>query len=520
MLVTKKCANITEKPPAVQAADQFKKACRAIDKAVSKSDHSNKMHVITPKFLGVPNFRQVTSKVFGCGQASSAGLKQALEFFGEAGVSKVAWVNLRDDPVVYVNGTPFSPRDRRDLDAFMKLPGLDTKMLSELEHRLAENIKFAVKRKGGLHDYYEEVYNDETKENENVGKTIAVKDAAEVKTITGLYEQLVEDDAPVEYKRVPLTEESRPPSAADFDALADVIRSVEEGGLVFNCVDGGAKATLAMAVATLMLGAGGEGGAEEEEAADEDGGEEGEAKPKQKAQEKVEYNPQDPDYAMGQYEAIMKLVAALNGSDPEEERKLKAEAEAKAKEQDEEKKKTAEDGAGKGDEETKEETEEAAPADEGAADEGEGEAAPAGDAAPAPWIKVGDIVKEQVDQCIDAVSAVVNLRTSILDLKKECEEHTDANLRAVITRKAANQLERYYHLILFAAYLKDVKDNNLTEIVPKAAPIGGEGEGDEEEAGEPETRVLRFSVWCDTHKDLLEPLGTYAAGALKAFDWK
>jgi len=53
---------------------------------------------------GAPNFRQIGEQpVFGVGQPTFDGLQSVLEFLQEAKLDSVVWVNLRVDPVIYVN---------------------------------------------------------------------------------------------------------------------------------------------------------------------------------------------------------------------------------------------------------------------------------------------------------------------------------------------------------------------------------------------------------------------------------
>ena len=98
---------------------------------------------------------------------------------------------------------------------------------------MSANAKFAVKRKGGLHDYYEELYTNPEQPNECTGndaKTIEVKDAAEIRSaffsskfiflsyffkniyihtpqrsVSGVFEFLGEEDVAFEYQRIPIS---------------------------------------------------------------------------------------------------------------------------------------------------------------------------------------------------------------------------------------------------------------------------------------------------------------------------
>ena len=63
---------------------------------------------------GTPNFRQVPGYlVFGTGQPTKLGFINALEYLTkDTGAKKVLWTNMRQEPVVYMNGQSFTPRLR------------------------------------------------------------------------------------------------------------------------------------------------------------------------------------------------------------------------------------------------------------------------------------------------------------------------------------------------------------------------------------------------------------------------
>merc|ERR1719510_591332 len=81
------------------------------------------MHVLKDegKIDGAPNFRQVNGfPVYGTAQPTEAALKTILEKLqgvkdksaeaDQAVRHNVAWFNMRQEPVIYINGTPFAPR--------------------------------------------------------------------------------------------------------------------------------------------------------------------------------------------------------------------------------------------------------------------------------------------------------------------------------------------------------------------------------------------------------------------------
>jgi hypothetical protein len=59
----------TAPPPSLVEADPFKKAARALDKAVWKIDHFESIYKLPKEVEGVPNYRKIEDfPIFGSGQ--------------------------------------------------------------------------------------------------------------------------------------------------------------------------------------------------------------------------------------------------------------------------------------------------------------------------------------------------------------------------------------------------------------------------------------------------------------------
>merc|ERR1712038_139238 len=97
----------------------------AIWKAVAMADHFEKIQKLPDKVDGCPNFRRVPGyKVYCCGQPTAAGFENALnkacgEIYPKTG--KIVWVNMRQEPVVYVNGEPLCARPPNKIGEYAEL---------------------------------------------------------------------------------------------------------------------------------------------------------------------------------------------------------------------------------------------------------------------------------------------------------------------------------------------------------------------------------------------------------------
>nr|XP_019043261.1 hypothetical protein I302_07836 [Kwoniella bestiolae CBS 10118]OCF22191.1 hypothetical protein I302_07836 [Kwoniella bestiolae CBS 10118] len=70
-------------------------------------------------------------------------------------------------------------------------------------------------------------------------------------------------------------------------------------------------------------------------------------------------------------------------------------------------------------------------------------------------IRHGLDVKQAVDEAIDATATQFNLREAIEDTRQKAQEAEDPRTKRKLTEKGLHHLKRYFHLILFQAYLDD-----------------------------------------------------------------
>ena len=81
-----------------------------------KVDHFENIHGLPEegKIEGAPNFRQIRDfPVFGSAQPTEAGFKNVLDQIPKGTdeqQTKIMWFNMRQEPVIYINGNPCAPR--------------------------------------------------------------------------------------------------------------------------------------------------------------------------------------------------------------------------------------------------------------------------------------------------------------------------------------------------------------------------------------------------------------------------
>lgn len=73
-------------------------------------------HSLEFRLKGVPNFRQGGEGIYGAAQPSITGLRTALSLLGcqPSGAGHVVWICTREEPVIYIGGSPFVLRDAEE----------------------------------------------------------------------------------------------------------------------------------------------------------------------------------------------------------------------------------------------------------------------------------------------------------------------------------------------------------------------------------------------------------------------
>merc|ERR1712054_36999 len=112
-------------------------------KAAAMQDHFEKIQKLPDKVDGVPNFRRVPGyKVYCCGQPTIEGFTNALnKACGDIypKTNKIIWVNMRQEPIVYVNGNPICARPPNEIGG-KKEHEVEVKSIVSL-HDVIEQVK-------------------------------------------------------------------------------------------------------------------------------------------------------------------------------------------------------------------------------------------------------------------------------------------------------------------------------------------------------------------------------------------
>ncbi|KAL8232759.1 hypothetical protein R6Q57_002537 [Mikania cordata] len=221
-------------------------------KTILKSDHfpgcQNKR--LSPQIDGAPNYRQAESLcVHGVAIPTIDGIRNVLTYLGaqmDGKQANVLWINLREEPVVYINGRPFVLREVERPFSNVEYTGINRARVEQMEDRLKEDILLEAARYGN-----KILVTDELPDGQMVDQWEPVTPES-VKTPLQVYMELQTKQFLVDYERVPVTDE-KSPKEHDFDTLVDRISRADlKTEIIFNCQMGRGRTTTGMVIATLI----------------------------------------------------------------------------------------------------------------------------------------------------------------------------------------------------------------------------------------------------------------------------
>jgi len=215
-----------------------------VGQLAAMADHFDKIQKLKDPVAGCPNFRRVPGyKVYCCGQPTIAGFEAALnkvcgETYPKTG--KIIWINMRQEPDVYINGEPVCARPPNKIGEYAELGNVtrdsakatEVKFLEECEKRIADN--------GGKLKVVD------------INKTVSEKEVKEILSLSKVIENLKEKFPGLVHMRVPVCN-SAAPLENDFDIITDtLIGSGIATPVIINDQVGLSRATTGCVIACLF----------------------------------------------------------------------------------------------------------------------------------------------------------------------------------------------------------------------------------------------------------------------------
>merc|ERR1712156_167040 len=213
-------------------------------KASAMADHFEKIQKLPDPIPGCPNFRRIPgSKVYCCGQPTIEGFKNCLDkvcgtIYPKDG--KIIWMNLRQEPNVYVNGNPLCARPPNKIGEYAELGDVTRDLIK------ADEVEF------------QKVIEGRTKEGEGKLKYVDINkkdlevEVKELKTLSEVIEGVKADFPNLVHMRVPVCN-SAAPLEADFDIIVQtLVGTAINTPIIINDQVGHSRATAGCVAACLF----------------------------------------------------------------------------------------------------------------------------------------------------------------------------------------------------------------------------------------------------------------------------
>ncbi|KAH9998939.1 inositol hexakisphosphate-domain-containing protein [Russula vinacea] len=214
-----------------------------------KSDqwHSESQHV-SLELRGAINFRNIPgTNIYALGQPTVEAIDEVIDRIKSAhpDAGRIAWVTLREEPIVYVNGTPYClRRERFSLRNMKDYGGISAERLEVLEERLRDDV---------VSELHSLLLHTETPDGSviPVWEEVRPGNVAVMKDVMSACKSSY-DDIEVFYRRVPITAE-RSPDFSDFSELiAVMLGNMTQTPIVVNDQLGRGRSTLTSIILILL----------------------------------------------------------------------------------------------------------------------------------------------------------------------------------------------------------------------------------------------------------------------------
>uniref|UniRef100_A0A803M784 Paladin n=1 Tax=Chenopodium quinoa TaxID=63459 RepID=A0A803M784_CHEQI len=218
---------------------------------VLKSDHCPGCQNLSlpERIEGAPNFREVMGfSVYGVANPTIDGIRSVIQRIASLRAARpVCWHNMREEPVIYINGKPFVLREvERPYKNMMEYTGIDCERVQRMEARLKEDILRESERFGGAIMVIHET------DDGQIFDAWEHVNCDSIQTPHEVFSRLEAEGYPIMYARVPITD-GKAPKSSDFDTLAKNVASAsKDTAFVFNCQMGRGRTTTGTVIACLL----------------------------------------------------------------------------------------------------------------------------------------------------------------------------------------------------------------------------------------------------------------------------
>ena len=223
---------------------------------IIKQDQFDGIHILDERFKkveGAPNFRQIEDfLVYGTGQPTKEAMMEIINL-AVTGTStrRLIWFNMRQEPVVYVNGLPFAPRCLGN--PHMNLEDkLDPENIKAVEAHLDKVLKKRFKEgdDGTIMFHKDKAFAENPMEREDMEVAIEVESIESFESVFNFCREKSKAELKMVY--VPVIEEQMT-STASYDIIVEALKDEKASvPCVFSCQMGKGRTTIGMISACLI----------------------------------------------------------------------------------------------------------------------------------------------------------------------------------------------------------------------------------------------------------------------------
>lgn len=212
-------------------------------KAAAMQDHFEKIQKLKDKIDGVPNFRRVPGyKVYCCGQPTQAGFEKCIDKVCEKYPKDgpIIWINMRQEPIVYVNGNPVCARPPNKIGEYAELGNVTRASVKADEEEFIKVLESRAKNGDGKLKVVD------------VNKKESEMEVKELMTLSKVMEGLKEKYPGLTHNRIPVCN-SAAPLEQDFDTLCNALLGTNVNApVIVNCQVGLSRSTTGCVAACLF----------------------------------------------------------------------------------------------------------------------------------------------------------------------------------------------------------------------------------------------------------------------------
>lgn len=219
---------------------------------ILKIDHWNPTGQLKTILAGAPNFRQIPeTNIYASAQPTLSALKSIIGMLHESlqPDERVVWINVREEPVIYIDDEPYVLRDRyATLRNIRSYSGINAERLEMMEQRLKEDTLSE-----------STMYNNRLLIHCEVSSKVicptwvSIEKDSDILTLNEIFTDLKTSFPSLVYRRLPITaEEAFEPEHIDEIMNLIMMNASKKSHIIINCQMGASRSTFGAVVANLI----------------------------------------------------------------------------------------------------------------------------------------------------------------------------------------------------------------------------------------------------------------------------